>query len=72
LAPLALYLQLDILTLATVGAYFLLNFVVVGFSASKLKEKNVIFFLPFLELFLVLFQITIFIANSISKPTHWK
>jgi glycosyltransferase involved in cell wall biosynthesis len=72
LAPIAMYFQPDILTFSAVGGYFLLNFLIVGFSASKLQEKNLIFFLPFLELFLVLFQITIFIANSISKPTHWK
>jgi glycosyltransferase involved in cell wall biosynthesis len=72
LAPFAIYFQTDVLTLSTVGSYFFINFLIVGFSASKLKERNLIFFLPFLELFLVLFQITIFIANSISKPNHWK
>lgn len=72
LAPLAIYFQTDVLTLSTLGAYFLINFLVVGFSANKLKEHSIIFFLPFLELFLILFQMTIFITNAISKPTHWK
>ena len=71
-APLAIYFQPDMITFSTLGAYFLLNFIIVGFSANKLKEGTVVFFLPLLEIFLVLFQITIFIANSISKPTHWK
>ena len=39
---------------------------------KKFNEKNILYFLPFLELFLILFQIAIFITNSISKPRHWK
>ena len=72
IAPVAIYLQQDSITFSTLGIYFFINFIVVGFSAKKLKESQVVYFLPFLEIFLVLFQITIFIANSISKPTHWK
>ena len=41
-------------------------------SAKKLKEISTIFLLPLLDVFLVQFQFTIFITNSISKPTHWK
>ena len=41
-------------------------------SAKKLKEISTIFLLPLLGGFLVQFQFTIFITNSISKPTHWK
>ena len=58
--------------LSTTIAYFILNYIIIGVSAKKLKETQVTYFLPFLEIFLVLFQITIFIANTISKPTHWK
>ncbi|MFD1614648.1 glycosyltransferase [Gelatiniphilus marinus] len=49
-------------------AYYL----ALGFSAKKLKEKDLVFFLPFLEIFLIIAQITIFINNLISKPKHWK
>lgn len=48
------------------------QFLAIGFSAKKLKETDVLLLLPFLELFLVGFQLTIFITNLISKPTHWK
>jgi glycosyltransferase involved in cell wall biosynthesis len=41
-------------------------------AAKKLHCTRLLIFLPLLELFLVLFQFGIFIANSISKPTHWK
>ena len=44
----------------------------VGFSAKKLNELDLLYLLPFLELFLIGFQLTIFIANMISKPKHWK
>lgn len=52
--------------------YLVINYITVGLSAKKLKETPVIYFLPFLEIFLVLFQFTIFITNTFSKPTHWK
>ncbi|MEJ6793139.1 MAG: glycosyltransferase [Lacinutrix sp.] len=51
---------------------FLIQYIVVGLSAKKLSEIDVIYLLPFLELFLVGFQLTIFISNLISKPNHWK
>ena len=44
----------------------------VGFSAKKLNEIDILFVLPFLELFLIVFQLTIFISNLIAKPKYWK
>ncbi|MBU3009968.1 glycosyltransferase [Polaribacter vadi] len=52
--------------------YFLVQFIVVGLSAKKLKEPYIIFLLPFLEIGLLLIQISIFSVNLISKPNHWK
>lgn len=52
--------------------YYLVQFLVVGFSAKKLKETKIIYFLPFLEIGLLLFQFSIFITNLITKPNHWK
>ncbi len=46
--------------------------IVIGFSAKKLDEKDLIIFFPFLEIFLIIAQLTIFINNLISKPNHWK
>lgn len=48
------------------------QFIVVGISTKKLGEKDVLYLLPFLELFLIITQLTIFIKNLISKPNHWK
>lgn len=39
---------------------------------KKLEEKDLILVIPFLELFLIGLQMTIFISNLISKPKHWK
>jgi cellulose synthase/poly-beta-1,6-N-acetylglucosamine synthase-like glycosyltransferase len=52
--------------------YYLVQFLIIGFSAKKLKEPQIIYLLPFLEIGLLLFQFSIFIANLISKPNHWK
>lgn len=72
LLPVAIYFYPEILLLSVAGSFILINFISVGLAAKKLEETSVLYVLPFLEIFLVLFQITIFIANSISKPTHWK
>ncbi|MDT0675783.1 glycosyltransferase [Autumnicola musiva] len=41
-------------------------------AAEKLDEKDVVWLFPIMELFLITTQFGIFIANIISKPTHWK
>lgn len=51
---------------------FTIQFLVMGSSAKKLNEIDLIFLLPVLELFLIGFQLTIFIANLTSKPNYWK
>ena len=48
------------------------QYIVYGFSAKKLEETDLLFLLPFLEVFLIISQLTIFINNLISKPNHWK
>lgn len=58
--------------LALILFRFIMQFFVFGFSAKKLNEIDVLFLLPFLELFLIVFQLTIFITNLISKPNYWK
>ncbi|MBJ6369624.1 glycosyltransferase [Snuella sedimenti] len=49
-----------------------IQFIVIGISSNKLEEKDLIFLIPFLEIFLIITQLTIFINNLISKPNHWK
>ena len=49
-----------------------LQYIVLGASSKKLQEKDLMALLPFLEIFLIITQLTIFINNLISKPNHWK
>ncbi len=58
--------------LGIMGIRVLVQYLVIGFSANKLKEQDTLYLLPILELFLVVIHFGIFIANTISKPTHWK
>lgn len=43
-----------------------------SYASKKLNEKDLILFIPFLELFLISIQFSIFINNLISKPNHWE
>lgn len=61
-----------IIVASIVGFRFLCQYIVYGGAAKRLKSSKLIILLPFQELFLILFQFGIFIANSISKPNHWK
>jgi len=49
-----------------------LQYTILWMSSKKLGETDVLFYLPFLEIFLIIVQLTIFINNLISKPNHWK
>jgi len=50
----------------------IIQYIIIGLSAKKLNDGDLVFILPFLEVFLIAFQLTIFITNLISKPNHWK
>lgn len=43
-----------------------------GLATKKLNEVGLFFLTPFLEIFLISTQLSIFIANLISTPKHWK
>ncbi len=48
------------------------QFIVLNKATQKLDEKDLIFWFPFLEVILIIFQFSIFISNSSSKTTSWK
>ncbi len=50
----------------------LLQLLTTLYSSKKLNCKDLVLFAPFLEFFLIIFQMYIFSANLISKPHHWK
>lgn len=51
---------------------YLMCWTTIGCAAQKLKEKDLIFWYPILEFWLIFTQINIFISNIFSKPVHWK
>jgi glycosyltransferase involved in cell wall biosynthesis len=61
-----------ILVLSLIGFRYLVTWIVVGFAAGKLKEKDVIYWYPIIEIILIFTQINVFITNIFSKPAHWK
>ena len=58
--------------LAIFLTYYIVQFIVIGFSAKKLKEPTITYVLPILEIGLLIFHFSIFITNLSSKPNHWK
>lgn len=51
---------------------YLMLYISLTFAAKKLNEKDLMPYLPLLELFLIITQFSIFIKNTVSKPDHWK
>ncbi len=49
-----------------------LQYFVIGRAARKMKETDLLPFLPFYELFLIFTQMSIFISNSGEKSSQWK
>lgn len=49
-----------------------IQYVIITASSKKLNENDLIVWTPFLEIFLIIIQLTIFINNLISKPNFWK
>jgi glycosyltransferase involved in cell wall biosynthesis len=60
------------IVLGIVGFRYLVTWIIIGFSAAKLKEKDVVYWYPIIELVLIFTQINIFITNTFSKPVLWK
>jgi len=43
-----------------------------GIFSKKLDEKDLILYMPFLELFLIFFQLYIYLKNKTSSPVQWQ
>jgi len=61
-----------IIVLAIIGFRYLFTWITLGFAAGKLKEKDVMYWFPLIEMVLIFTQLNIFIVNIFSKPVHWK
>jgi len=61
-----------IIVTSLIGFRYLFVWLSLGFSAGKLKEKDVMYWFPFIEIILIFTQLNVFITNTFSKPVHWK
>lgn len=61
-----------IIVLSLIGFRYLFSWIVLGFAAGKLKEKDVMYWFPIIEITLIFTQLNIFLTNIFSKPVHWK
>ena len=61
-----------IVVVSLIGFRYLFTWITLGFSSGKLKEKDVMFWFPIIEIILIFTHLNIFITNSFSKPVHWK
>jgi glycosyltransferase involved in cell wall biosynthesis len=61
-----------ILVLSLIGFRYLFTWITLGLASGKLKEKDVMYWFPIIEIVLIFTQLNIFITNVFSKPVHWK
>ena len=61
-----------ILVLSLIVFRYIFAWISLGYSAGKLKEKDVMYWFPIIEISLILTQLNVFITNTFSKPVHWK
>lgn len=60
------------ISLSLIVLRYIMFFTTISLASNKLNEKDLIPYLPLLELFLIISQFSIFIKNLTSKPNHWK
>ncbi|HSN47880.1 MAG TPA: hypothetical protein VLR29_03880, partial [Flavobacterium sp.] len=61
-----------IIVLSLVGFRYLFTWIILWFSSAKLKEKDVMYWFPIIEIVLIFTQLNVFITNLFSKPVYWK
>ena len=61
-----------IAVVSIIGFRYIFAWITMGFAAGKLKEKDVMYWFPIIEIVLIVTQLNVFITNTFSKPVHWK
>ncbi|WP_177732840.1 glycosyltransferase [Flavobacterium inviolabile] len=51
---------------------YIFTWITLGYASGRLKEKDVMYWFPIIELILIFTQLNVYFTNSISKPVHWK
>ena len=72
LAPIILFTDFWAFGLGIIFIRIAIQYIIIGNAAKKLKEQDLILFIPFYELFLIFTQLSIFISNSSEKNSRWK
>ena len=72
LLALSLIGQMEIWSvLILIGIRLLIQYIIVGNAAKKLDEKDLLGWIPLLDMFLVFIQFSLFCTNLIAKPKSW-
>ncbi|MEZ4852685.1 glycosyltransferase [Flavobacterium sp.] len=61
-----------IIVLTLVAVRYLFTWISLGMASEKLKEKDVMYWFPIIEIIVIFTQLSLFITNIFSKPNHWK
>ena len=61
-----------IVVLSLIGFRYIFSWIAMGFAAGKLKEKDVMYWFPIIEIIVIFTQLNVIISNTFSKPVHWK
>lgn len=61
-----------IVVTALIALRYLTAWISLGYAASKLEEKDVLYWYPILEIILIFTQLNVFLRNLVSKPATWK
>ncbi|SRX74959.1 glycosyltransferase [Aequorivita antarctica] len=72
LAPISLFTGFWALGLGIIFIRIVFQYIIIGNAAKKLREEDLVPFIPFYELFLIFTQLSIFISNSSEKNSRWK
>src|SRR5690606_35522457 len=70
-AIIILFSNFWIFGLGVIVIRILFQYLIIGNAAKKLKEADLVPLIPFLELFLIFTQLSIFISNSGEKNSRW-
>lgn len=55
-----------------IAVRYIATWIITGYTAAKLEEKDVIIWYPVFEIIIIFLQLHIYIKNSFSKTPHWK
>ena len=61
-----------IIVVSLIGFRYVFAWITLGFASGKLREKDVMYWFPFIEIVLIFTQLNVFFSNIFSKPVHWK